>query len=158
MSHGGERTTLVLSVHPPFAELILSGVKDVELRRTRPAAAAPLSILVYATAPVSALVGVCRLVGLSVGEPDAMWRQASKGAVVERSTYDAYYRGAETAVLWHLSAPRSFPEHIDLEKLRSAWCEFTPPVSFRYVPDASLASLRRVFEEFDGPAPLPGPS
>ncbi|MFC8082367.1 ASCH domain-containing protein [Streptomyces sp. NPDC057340] len=64
---------MLLSVHPRFATAILAGSKTVEVRRQRVAAPAGTPVLLYATAPTMALVGMARIASVRVGSPKEVW-------------------------------------------------------------------------------------
>ena len=66
---------LVLSLRPRFADSILDGRKSVELRRQRVSPSLGTPVLLYASAPVMAVVGTARVAEVHVDEPDCMWHQ-----------------------------------------------------------------------------------
>jgi len=64
---------LFLSLRAEFAELILDGVKKVELRRIRPRAVPGTHALVSATSPVKAVLGGCTVRSVITADPDEVW-------------------------------------------------------------------------------------
>ena len=68
---------MLLSVHPRFATAILAGSKTVEVRRQRVAAPPGTPVLLYATAPTMALVGMARIASVQVASPQEVWSAAS---------------------------------------------------------------------------------
>lgn len=58
---------ILLSVHPRFAEAILAGSKSVEVRRQRVAVPSGTPVLLDATAPPMALVGMARIAAVQLG-------------------------------------------------------------------------------------------
>ena len=91
---------MLLALHPRWAELILRGAKTAEVRRRIPAAGAAGRVAaLYATAPVSALVGQARFSATLSGAPEAVWREMMEQGeepCLARREYDAYARGAPT--------------------------------------------------------------
>ena len=77
------RPALLLSIRPEFAYAILDGSKTVELRRIAPKLDAGSLIVIYATAPVMALVRAV-LGEILVDRTDRLWRKIGKRAGVDR--------------------------------------------------------------------------
>lgn len=65
----GLERAMLLSVHPRFAAAILEGTKTVEVRRQRVAAPSGTPVLLYATAPTMALVGMALIASVHVAPP-----------------------------------------------------------------------------------------
>ncbi len=124
---------LFLSLRPSFAELILDGVKRVELRRIRPRAQRGTSVIVYATSPVKAVLGGCTVRSVLTADPDEVWELHGALASVERDGFDEYFAGAEQATAIQLSSPWRLARPVSLAALRTSWEGFSPPQSFRYV-------------------------
>ena len=124
---------LFLSLRPEFAELILNGVKKVELRRVRPRAVPGTSVIVYATSPVKAVLGGCRVRSVTTAHPDEVWELHGALASVERDGFDEYFAGAERATAIQLGSPWRLARPVPLSVLRTNWDGFNPPQSFRYV-------------------------
>lgn len=91
------RSALLLSLHPRHAESILRGDKLVELRRRPPRCPMPADVLIYATAPIRALVGRCRFGSLVSASPDNLWASFGRSACVSRDEFDAYFAGRTVA-------------------------------------------------------------
>jgi predicted transcriptional regulator len=125
---------LLLSIRPVYAEAILSGAKTVELRRTRPRVAIPTEALIYASTPLRALVGTCRVDSVEELAIDKLWTQAGPYAAIARAEFFAYFEGATTGFALHLSSPRRLDDPVGLTQLRVNVEGFNPPQSFRYVP------------------------
>lgn len=139
---------MLLSVHPRFAEAILEGSKTVEVRRQRVAAPAGTPVLLYATAPTRALVGMARIAAVHVASPREIWSAHCTQTGISRREYDSYMSGASWASGLTLRAPMPFAEAVPLSSLRAAGA-FHPPQSYRYL---RADDLRQVTEA----APLAG--
>lgn len=125
---------LLLSIRPVYAEAILSGIKTVELRRTRPRVAIPTEALIYASTPLRALVGRCRVDSVEELTIAKLWKQTGPFAAIARSDFLTYFEGATTGFALHLSSPRRLADPVGLTQLRVNVEGFNPPQSFRYVP------------------------
>lgn len=78
---------MLLSVHPRFATAILAGTKTVEVRRQRVAAPSGIPVLLYATAPTMAIVGMARIASVQVASPARFgWPAARARASAGAST------------------------------------------------------------------------
>ncbi|MFF3523243.1 ASCH domain-containing protein [Streptomyces albidoflavus] len=131
---------MLLSVHPRFASAILDGSKTVEVRRQRVAAPPGTPVLLYATAPTMALVGMARIAGVHVASPKEVWSAHRAQTGITRREYDAYMSGATQACGLTLEAPFSFDEPVTLGALRAAGT-FHPPQSYRYMKSDDLRQV-----------------
>lgn len=83
---------VLMSIHPQYAQAILDGTKRVEFRK-RPLAPDVSHVVVYATAPVSAVVGAFAVTGQRTQAPSALWRRFRTVAGIPRSGFFAYFQG-----------------------------------------------------------------
>jgi predicted transcriptional regulator len=133
--------SLFISVRPQYAELLLSGEKRIELRRTAPDVQAGALVLIYASSPVCALVGTAIVEDITVGSPRTIWTQARDEAAVTRAVFDAYFEGATLAVAIALDEVKRLRRPVPLRELRAGRAWFSPPQSFRYLDPQQLGSL-----------------
>jgi predicted transcriptional regulator len=128
---GGHRP-LLMSVQPRFAEAILDGTKTVELRRTRLSAPDGSLLILYATAPTMAVVGLAVLHERDTDLPDTIWQRHLRHMALQRDEFDAYLAGAHHATALTLREPRRLTQTYPLAALRDE-APFTPPQSYRYI-------------------------
>ena len=134
------RSTLLVSVHPRFAEAILSGRKRVELRRRMPRVGRSETVLLYATVPCAALVGSFE-VGEVLREPlRDLWQRVKGIAEVTRGEYADYFRGLTEGVGIFVASASRLEYPIPLCQLRQVWQGFHPPQGFRYNHKPRLGS------------------
>lgn len=90
---------ILLPIAPRWAELILRGAKTAEIRRRIPAdGAAGRTAALYATSPVSAVVGQVRVHAELSGRRTALWAallDAGEETCLTLREYAAYTRGAD---------------------------------------------------------------
>jgi len=134
---------MLLSIHPRNVEKILTGIKTVELRRTRPAVAPGQPVAIYATTPSAALVATCRIERVEVGAPSAVWAASGGLAAVTKEEFDRYFEGSAAAVALHLSAVAVLRRSVPLTKIREQGV-FHPPQTWHYL---DRFRLRRLFGE-----------
>ena len=132
---------LFLSLRPAYAGMILNGDKTVELRRIRPRAAMGSIAVIYATSPICAVLGLCRVGEVTDGEPDEIWDLHGHVAGIDRPQFDAYFAGAETAVAITVTGPLRLKRPVPLAELRLSWLGFQPPQSFRYISRHDLDAI-----------------
>lgn len=127
--------TVILAIHPRWSRLILAGAKTAELRRRAPSR--PVGrLVIYETAPVSAIVGVASVPDIESGTPEEVWATCGAASMVPRAEYDAYYAGRPRAFAYLLAGVTALADPLALADvgLRSA------PQSFAYVNESSTSS------------------
>lgn len=125
--------TLLLSIQPRFAELILAGSKTVELRKRPPLLPTGSLVVMYASSPTRALVGAFVLDGIVAMKPAKLWRRLGTQTGVTRETYERYYAGREQAYGLLITDVVPFERAVSLTALRERWGKFHPPQSYRYL-------------------------
>jgi predicted transcriptional regulator len=133
--------TLLVSLRPRFASLLLSGRKTVELRRTPPDVACGALVLIYESSPERRLVGFGHVGAIDVGEPRGIWTRHGPDTGITRAEFDAYFEGTSRAVAITLRDTARLDRPASLEELRHRWSEFRPPQSFRYLTPAQVQRL-----------------
>jgi len=131
---------LLLSLRPRFAQAILDGTKTVELRRTRVSAPPGTLLVLYASSPVMAVVGVATLADRDTAGPMVIWRRYRGRLGLSRAEFADYFTGAEHATALAIAAPRALPEPLTLSWLRSH-AAFQPPQSYRYIAPTDPSPL-----------------
>jgi predicted transcriptional regulator len=138
-----EERAVLISLRPHFAAGVIAGTKTFELRRTRPTGATPgMAVIVYATAPVLGIVGVCRLAEVFDGTRESIWRVAGQKSLLTRREFDRYFMGAENVVALRLERPLRSAKPLSLASMRHEWPGFHPPRTFRYVDLRGLNGQR----------------
>jgi predicted transcriptional regulator len=127
----------LLSIHPRHAEAILQGEKRVELRRT---AVAPdvTHVLIYATAPVQAVVGWFDVVGVDVDSKTGIWGAHGAVAGVTRKEFRDYFAGAARAVAIRVGHAQRLDPLLPVHEIPGVR---RPPQSFQYLDRGSVEWL-----------------
>ena len=133
--------TIVLSVKPRYAELILAGTKTVEFRRAW-AAEKVDAIAIYASAPIQRIVAVARVSDVIAAKPTSLWDYCKKrGGGLSRSELFAYMNGKPKGFAILLSGVTTFHQGIVPSSVIEG---FSPPQSFRYMTPAEARTLERL--------------
>lgn len=134
----GGRVAL-MSIHPEFADAILSGQKAVEFRK-RPVAPDVSHVLIYATLPIGSLLGWFEVKGQSTTSPKELWRQFKGVSGISKDRFFDYYHQRSSGTGIMVSGPERFTKPIPLSNLG---CDLRPPQSFQYL---SVSQSQLFFE------------
>lgn len=129
----------LMSIHPAYAEAILRGEKTVEFRK-RPIADDVTHVIVYATAPLGAVVGAFTVTGQVTTNPRTLWQQFADVSGISKRKFFEYFgaRSHGTGIgVGEVFAPA------ELIYLSEALGVSRPPQSFQYVPADKAASALR---------------
>jgi len=119
----------LLSIHPRHAEAILQGEKLVELRRTA-VARDVTHVLIYATAPVQAVVGWFDVEGVDVDSKTGIWDAHGAVAGVTRQEFRDYFDGAARAFAIRVGHAQRLDPALSLDQIPGVR---RPPQSFQYL-------------------------
>jgi len=130
---------VLLSVKPKYADLISSGSKRVEFRRTWAAEDVGL-IAVYASSPVQKIVALVQVEDIVRGSSTLLWSHCTSrgGALTRRELFD-YFDGKSQGCAVLLGNVQPLASPIDPKALFKA---FAPPQSFRYLSRAELKKIQ----------------
>lgn len=124
---------VLLSVKPEFVSKIFSSDKTVELRKRIPQLIEGDELLIYASAPVMAIVGAVEVTKVVQQAPEDLWRMVRAHAAVERDFFAEYYQDHAHAYGIFLGCTRLYESACPLLKLRKSWPGFVAPQNYRYV-------------------------
>jgi predicted transcriptional regulator len=127
----------LLSIHPEYAEAIFAGTKSVEFRRSR-LAADVTHVVVYATRPVSRVVGWFEVEAIVEGTPLALWRRFARTAGIDRRSYARYFIDAPRAFGIRVRRPVRFDDPRPLNEVHP---DLRPPQSFQYLSSDVVDAL-----------------
>ena len=127
----------LMSIRPCYVHEILNGEKRVEFRK-RPLARDVTHVLVYSTAPVSAVVGAFVIDEQVTVAPQLLWDRFADIGGIEPTAFKTYYadRSAGTGIT--IGAVFRTENPI---RLRSIAGTQHPPQSFRYIDTAVALPL-----------------
>lgn len=127
---------MLLSVHPHWADLILSGDKRIEFRRTPPRREVA-TVVLYSTQPVGQIVGYFDVKGVHVGSPTSVWERFGDSGAVPRRFFREYFRDRRQAVAIEVSRAARLREPLSIDVVG---CEI-PPQSFQYLTPRQAAQV-----------------
>ncbi|MCX7016242.1 MAG: ASCH domain-containing protein [Candidatus Sumerlaeota bacterium] len=127
------RSSVLLSIRPEFADKVLDGVKNVELRRVRPRLKGGDWVFVYASSPIKRLVGFFEVDEVVKEEPQSLWNKVGSTAGISRDRYDLYFSGVREACAIYIRRTWRFGNPLELKVLKRGTTPFSAPQSFRYL-------------------------
>ncbi len=94
-------STMLLSIKPKYAKVILEGKKQYEFRKTRPKAGVN-RIIFYASSPQKQVVGEAVIDEVLEGTPKEIWEIARTAAGITKKFFFSYYSGKDKAIAYKL--------------------------------------------------------
>ncbi|MEX1141104.1 MAG: hypothetical protein WD399_06770 [Thermoleophilaceae bacterium] len=127
--------TVLLSVKPRFATLLLDGTKTVEIRRGRVRLEDGATCLLYSSSPERALVGTVEVGTTETGHPSDIWDRWGSRTGLRRDEFDDYLRDCAMATAIVIREVQQLESPIPLDVLRNRREGFVTPQSYRFVAD-----------------------
>ncbi len=128
-------TDVLMSIKPPYVDMLVSGCKTVEIRKRAVRAPAGARIWIYATSPRRKVVASARLEAVAVETPDEIWGTFGDRAGIGRREFDAYVGKAEAVAALTLTEITELEAPLCPREERPA---FRPPQSWSFLRDAGL--------------------
>jgi len=123
----------LISLEERYAEGILQGVKQVELRRRQMRLSVGTTIWMYVKMPVGKVVGSAKVQSLHTLAPRVLWRRFGRVSGLTRAEFFDYFSGVESGFVLVLSNPVRLSNTFPLEALRSLYDRFQPPQFFQHL-------------------------
>ncbi len=128
----------LLSIHPRFAEAILSGTKRVEFRR-RGFRRDITVVAIYATKPIGKVIGWFEVEGIDQLHPNELWTRFQNCAGIEHREFAEYYRDRSEGFAIRVRKAERLARSRGLDQVTNLT---SPPQSFAYLtPDKAKKLL-----------------
>lgn len=122
---------VLLSIKPIFAERIFNGHKHYEFRKTIFRNRAVEKIYVYASSPISKVIGEFHIEEILKFSPEELWNRTYKGAGITKEFFDSYFENRDFGYAIKIGGVYRYDNPLELKThffLRQA------PQSFAYIP------------------------
>jgi predicted transcriptional regulator len=129
---------LFIAVKPEYANKLISGKKDIELRKMKPNVQPGDYVIIYASAPVKAVVGFGKVKAIIICNPQEMWNKYSERLGIDVQGFYSYYNGYNKAIGIEFEMIKAVAP-IGLMELRNVDPNFHPPQIYRYVTNDDIA-------------------
>jgi predicted transcriptional regulator len=123
-----------LSIRPIFAEAIFRGDKKFEYRRKLFRSITPQLVFVYASAPISQVIGYFEVAEVLTASPSRLWAKTKSGAGICKQHFFQYFRGCREGNAIRVQNAILFDEPVGLSEHFGV---ATAPQSFCYVRSPS---------------------
>lgn len=128
---------VLLSIKPEFAHKIFDGEKKYEFRRSifkRPVK----KVIVYASAPISKVIGEFEIDTILYDDLSALWDKTSEFAGIEEGYFLEYFVGKECGYAIRIKKTKAYDKHLCIKE----HFQLDPPQSFAYVSDVKKKALK----------------
>jgi len=120
---------VLLSIKPEFAQKIFEGTKIYEYRRVIFSKPQIKKIIVYASAPISKVIGEFEIEKVISDEPTSLWEDTKEHSGISKSYFSKYFEGK--SIGFAIKVKRT-------KKYQAPKCIFEtygirPPQSFQYL-------------------------
>ena len=120
---------VLLSIKPKYAELILSGEKKFEFRRSIFKKPGVKKVIIYASSPISKVVGEFEIDDVLSLDVSELWLLTMEYAGIDKEFYDRYFYGKEVGHAIKVKKTKKYPKHKDLHEFNIKCA----PQSFAYI-------------------------
>ena len=127
---------VILSIKPEFANKIFNGTKKFEFRRTLFKNKKVKKIVVYASSPISKVIGEFEIDRIFHEELDQLWNQTSKFSGISEDYYVQYFNGKESGYAIEVKNPKKYKIGLCIKQNFG----LNPPQSFAYLQESTIHS------------------
>jgi predicted transcriptional regulator/ribosomal protein S18 acetylase RimI-like enzyme len=129
--------TLLMSLRPEYADLVMRGRKTIEFRRKFSKKYEGARIVFYITHPVKQFSFTARIAKVDHRKKDTLWGEYKESGGITREVFDEYFAGNSYGYAIQLTNIEQVPNQIGLERARQVAPEIRPPQSFQRLEPAS---------------------
>lgn len=120
---------VILSIKPQFADKIFDGTKKYEFRRSLFKNTEVKKVIVYASAPISKVIGEFEIDKILHCELSSLWNETRFQSGISESYYRSYFAGKENGYAIKIKETKKYDNHYSIKDKFG----LTPPQSFAYV-------------------------
>lgn len=124
------QTNVLLSIKPEFADAIFSGKKKYEFRKAMFDIERAKRIFLYASRPISLIVGEFKVKRVLSSDPESIWEVTKDKAGISKEYFNQYFNGKKLAYALEVKSIRQYEKP---ETLCDMFNLERPPQSFMYV-------------------------
>lgn len=109
--------SVLLSIKPEFVAKIFSNEKQYEFRKVIFKNKQVKDVVIYASSPVSKVVGEFKIAKILADTPDKVWGLTKDKAGITKSYFDKYFKGKQVAYAIKIKQATQYDKLIDLQDL-----------------------------------------
>ncbi len=122
---------VILSIKPEFAEKIFNGSKKFEFRRRLYKNKDVKVVIVYASAPISKVIGEFEIGSVLHDDLGSLWDTTNEYSGISEEYYLEYFKGKENGYAIAVKKAEKYDQPVCIREKYG----LTPPQSFAYVQD-----------------------
>lgn len=108
---------LLLSIKPEYIQKIISGEKKYEFRKVVFKNRKVKDVIVYASRPISKIVGEFSIETIIEGDPKSIWNRTKYYSGVNELFFNNYFKGRDKGYAIKLKNYKSYSKPIPLENI-----------------------------------------
>ena len=120
---------VILSIKPEFANKIFNGTKKFEFRRTLFKKKEVKKIVVYASAPISKVIGEFEIEDIVHESVGTLWNKTSEFSGISFDYYYEYFQGKDLGYAIKVKNPKKYKKELCIRQNFG----IRPPQSFAYL-------------------------
>ena len=121
---------VILSIKPEFASKIFDGSKKYEFRRRLYKNTEVKIVIVYASAPISKVIGEFEIEQVLHNDISSLWDQTQLHSGISEDYYQQYFEGRESGYAIQVKSTKRYAVPLGIKEKYGVH----PPQSFAYVP------------------------
>ena len=123
--------TLLMSLRPEFAELILQGRKTIEFRRKFSKKYEGATIVFYISRPLQQFMFTAMIAHVDHNQKKCLWSDYEQECGISQTMFDKYFSGIDHGYAIRLSNVKTLPNQLALEQAKNVYPQLRPPQSFQ---------------------------
>lgn len=120
---------VLLSIKPEYASKIFDGSKKYEFRRTVFKNQDVKKVIVYASAPISKVIGEFDIETVLQSELEDLWKETKDFSGITKDFYDSYFTGKDKGYAIKVKKAKMYPKYFNIQEKYGV----RAPQSFVYV-------------------------
>ncbi|HTN19509.1 MAG TPA: ASCH domain-containing protein [Pelobium sp.] len=120
---------VILSIKPYYAEKILNGEKTYELRKSIFKVPNIKTVIIYASSPISRIIGEFEIDGIIYEEITSLWKNTKEFTSVDKNFFDEYFADREKGYAIKIKNIKRYDETYSIMEKYGK----TAPQSFSYI-------------------------
>lgn len=120
---------VILSIKPEFAYKIFEGTKKFEFRRVLFKNKRVKNIVVYASAPISKVIGEFEIDTIFQQDLTTLWNKTSEFSGITQAYYTDYFEGKKEGFAIKVKNPKMYDSQLCIKESFG----LNPPQSFAYI-------------------------
>jgi predicted transcriptional regulator len=120
---------VILSIKPEYANKIFSGNKRFEFRRSIFKNKDVKKIIVYASSPISKIIGEFEIEKIHFSDVDTLWQETQEFSGITKEYFDKYFIGKKSGFALEIKKTKKYSASLSIKESFG----ISAPQSFAYV-------------------------